>query len=239
MAENDTLPEGSTLYITPSGEKVTASGLEEILLKQQEAAGSKYRETLFQLARFYCEETGQYDTAFQYLDLLVFLSRDLEEKAFHYLTMGQLMEQQGSFEGAVQFYTQAFGLEPTHTKTWYLINNNLGFSLNMLGRFEEGERYCRAAIAIDPGRHNAYKNLAIAQQGQGQLPEAAWNYVQAVRRYASDPRALKYLEDLITKHPTLLHDDPDLEQALEECRKATTFTKDMNNGAQSMSQDPK
>jgi tetratricopeptide (TPR) repeat protein len=232
MTKNTNLPDGFSfnLNIPLSGKQLTASEAEEFLLKEQEAAWIKYRETLFQLARFYGEGTGDYETAFTYLDQLVTLSQDLEEKAFYYLTMGQLMEQQRNYEAAAEFYARAFGLEPTQTDTWYLINNNLGFSLNMLGRCEEAEKFCHAAIAIDPGRHNAYKNLARSQQGQGQLVKAARNFVQAVKKNASDPRALNHLEDLVKEHPDLLHDDPDLKQALEDCRKAVDFGRDMKNG---------
>lgn len=44
---------------------------------------------------------------------------------------------------AVRYYKEALALEPTHTFAWYSINNNLGFSLNTLGQFAEGENYCR------------------------------------------------------------------------------------------------
>ena len=43
----------------------------------------------------------------------------------------------------------------------------------MLGHFAEGEKFCRAAIEINPSRPNGHKNLGIALAGQGQYREAA------------------------------------------------------------------
>jgi Flp pilus assembly protein TadD len=84
---------------------------------------------------------------------------DLENKAGCVLTMGQAMEQVEDFQAAVRYYKEALALEPTDTDTWYFINNKLGFSLNKLGQFAEGEKYCRNAIKVNPNRPNAFKNL--------------------------------------------------------------------------------
>jgi len=71
---------------------------------------------------------------------------DLERKANCVLAMGATMEQVQDFEAAVRYYKEALALEPVRTPTWYFINNNLGFSLNTLGHFSEGEIYCHKAI---------------------------------------------------------------------------------------------
>jgi tetratricopeptide (TPR) repeat protein len=93
---------------------------------------------------------------------------DPEQRAECVLTMGQVVEQVGDYRAAVQYYREALALEPTHAFTWYFINNNLGLSLNTLGHFAEGERYCRKAIEIHPHRPNAHKNLGIALAGQSE-----------------------------------------------------------------------
>ena len=74
---------------------------------------------------------------------------------------------------AEQFYRQALSMEPTSSLLWYFIHNNLGFSLNQLGRFEEGETCCRRAIGINAQRSNGHKNLGLSLQGQGRYREAA------------------------------------------------------------------
>jgi tetratricopeptide (TPR) repeat protein len=104
-----------------------------------------------------------------------------------------------------------------HTHTWYFINNNLGYSLNMLGKFDEGEPFCRAAICIDAQRPNAFKNLGIACRGQGRYIEAADCFVKATQVDASDSRSLKLLEELIEQHPELSFD---FGSQIELCRHA-------------------
>ena len=85
----------------------------------------------------------------------------------------------------------------------YYLHNNLGYSLNQLGRFEEGELYCRRAIGITSKPQNAHKNLGLALQGQGKYAEAAGCFVTATQANASDGRSVKHLEELIQQHPEL------------------------------------
>ena len=40
-------------------------------------------------------------------------------------------------------------MAPKKRKVSYVLHNNIGYSLNALGRFAEGEKYCRAAIEMD------------------------------------------------------------------------------------------
>ncbi len=70
-------------------------------------------------------------------------------------------------------------MEPMRYDAWYIIPNNLGYSLNMRGRSVEGEKYGRAAIAINPCRPNGHKNLGIALAGKGQSREAAKCFIAA------------------------------------------------------------
>jgi tetratricopeptide (TPR) repeat protein len=209
----------------PGGQKITAEEAEHILLervkKQEEALGS----ALLDLARFY-QQNGHYQIAKTIIDRVEELARGPEEKAHCHLRLGQLAEKMDDFEAAVSYYSQAYRLEPAITDVWYFINNNLGYSLNQLGRYEEAEGYCRAAIKIDPKRHNAYKNLGISLQGQGALAEAAANYIQAVRNEASDPRAFLLLRELLSEKPQLLRENPALVTDLENCGKAVAFAKE-------------
>ena len=59
--------------------------------------------------------------------------------------------------------------------------NNLGFALNRLGRYADGEALCRQAIALDPRRASAYKNLGLSLQGEGRVVEAARAFVTATQ----------------------------------------------------------
>ena len=121
------------------------------------------------------------------------------------------------YPAAVRYYKEALAPEPTHTITWYFINNNLGFSLNTLGQFAEGEVYCRKAIKVDPTRPNAHKNLGIALAGRGEHREAAQSFVTATQVNAADARALRLLQDLLRQHPELEYE---FAAAAASCQKA-------------------
>ena len=175
---------------------------EKVLLLKLEAERKEPNNALWALARFY-QQVKRGHRALECLRKILNHTDGAEAKAATVLAMGQTMETVGDFEGAVRFYKEAMSLEPLNTPTWYLINNNLGFSLNALGQFAEGERYCRQAIQIDPGRPNAYKNLGIALAGEGDFHGAATSFVCATQADAADPRAARLLRDLLAEHPEL------------------------------------
>lgn len=185
---------------------------------------------MWELTKLY-SRTGRQALALEYVERLKASTDDPERQAGFYLAAGQLLEQMGDFTSAVLAYSQALRMEPARTLTWYLIHNNLGYSLNQLGRFSEAEAYCRAAIAIDPQRCNAYKNLGVALEGQGQLAEAARQYVRAVRANSADPRALRQLEKLVKLHPELTQEMPELGTELQQCQAAVKAVSDLRRHA--------
>jgi tetratricopeptide (TPR) repeat protein len=189
---------------------------EKMLLKNLAAAQADPTQALWQLAQFY-KLSKQHEKALERLRQLMERLPDPEEKAECVLTMGQAMEQVQDYPAAIRYYKEALGLEPTHTFTWYFINNNLGFSLNTLDQFAEGETYCRKAIEVDPTRPNAYKNLGIALAGQGRYPDAARCFVAATQANAADARAFHLLQDLLKQHPELEYE---FQGAAESCQKA-------------------
>jgi tetratricopeptide (TPR) repeat protein len=189
---------------------------EKILIKNVNEAGDDPRKALWQLAQFY-KLNKQHEKALQRLRELIALLPDPEDKANCVFTMGQAMEQVGDYAAAIRFYKEAVALEPASMFTWYFIHNNLGFSLNTLGHFAEGEQYCHKAIQIDPLRPDAHKNLGIALEKQGQYVEAARAYVAATQANAADARAFGLLENLLKLHPELEYEFQD---DLESCRKA-------------------
>lgn len=202
----------------PAGPLVELTGdeAERILLRRLEEERADPTKALWQLAQFY-KMDRQHDRALERLRELIPLLSDPEDKANCVFTMGQAMEQVHDYPAAVRYYKEAENLEPTRTFTWYFINNNLGFCLNTLEQFAEGEVYCRRALEIDPQRPNAHKNLGIALAGRGQYREAAECFVRATQANAADPRAFHLLEELVTEHPELEYDFRD---KAEICRKA-------------------
>ena len=137
-----------------------------------------------------------------------------------YLILGQLMEQIQDYESALTFYSEAHAREAKDKTAWYLINNNLGYCLNQFERFAEAEPYCRSAIKINPDRFNAYKNLGVALEGQGRFGEAALYYHVAVRANAADPRALRHLERVVSEHPEISGEIPDIFERLRSSQEA-------------------
>lgn len=198
---------------------LTAEQAEQELLKQLETHRRAEKQILWDLAVLY-SRTGRQEEAFARVQRVVEITETAEEKGKCHLTMGQLMEQMRHFEMAIRHYSRALFLEPADDRVWYLIHNNLGYCLNHFGRFDEAEFYCRKAIEIDPTRQNAYKNLGIALEGQGDYASAAMCYIRAVQTNASDARSLRHLESLADKHPVVSVDVPEFDMQLQACREA-------------------
>ena len=203
----------------PKGKRVSAVEAEKILLDKLVFYGRKLEDTVFELACLN-SRMGHPEKAMQYIDRLIANTDDSEKKASYLLAMGSLMEQSRNYQEAIVFYSQALILEPTDSETWYFINNNLGYCLNYFNKHIEAEPYCRAAIKIDPHKHNAYKNLGVSMEGQGKYPEAAVLYIKAVETNARDPRAFKLLEELVAKHEAIKYELPDIQDQIKKCQEA-------------------
>jgi tetratricopeptide (TPR) repeat protein len=208
-----------TIPAPPDGIAVTVEEYEMAVLERLEKDSSSRKQGLWDLSVIY-SATGRQEQCLECLKKLAVLTEGSEERAHCYLAMGAQRERVRDFEGAVAYYTAAFELEPQHTTTWYWINNNLGYSLIQLGRCQEAEGYLHRAVAMDQARPNAYKNLGLALLGQDRLKEAADHFVRATQANASDPRSLGHLDQLVSAHPELLVEVPDLEGRILECRTA-------------------
>jgi protein O-GlcNAc transferase len=192
-----------------------------VLLDRLAAAqeDSARRQAMWELANLY-KRVGQTDKAMDYLRRLLETAEDLEARAQIILTLGQTAEKMRDYAMAVDLYRQALAHEPLNPVHWYFIHNNLGYSLVQLGEFAKAEKYCRAAIQINPNRANGFKNLGLALQGQGRYREAARSFVDATRANAADARSFGHLEALLKDHPELqLEFGPELEC----CRKAVAL----------------
>jgi tetratricopeptide (TPR) repeat protein len=195
-------------YSIPAGpgegaRRVTQAEAERHLLERLgKATGGERIEAMMDLAQFY-KVAGRPERAIEILQGLLAQISSAEERAQIVFTLGQAAENLSDYEMAARYYRQALAMEPCNGFHWYFIHNNLGFSLNQLGRFAEGEDCCRRAIAIDAGRSNAFKNLGLALAGQGRFAEAAEEFVRATQANAADGRSVKLLEALVEEHPEL------------------------------------
>jgi tetratricopeptide (TPR) repeat protein len=221
-------------FIMPDGEMVPIQDTERmfsIIVKGRESR-DQITEFLWGLAKE-CWNSSYFKAAYDYLGKILSLVDDPSEKAACLLNMGKAMEQLSNYQAALDAYSRAFELPQEQNENWYFLHNNLGYCLNQVGQCQEAEKHCRAAIEILPDRHNAYKNLGIALQGQGLYAEAAENLIHATRLFPADPRALAHLGDLIAGHREILEQIPDLLTQLCECDEAVqqaTKGKSLFNG---------
>lgn len=172
-------------------------------LVEQLRDGTEDRIMVLRQLAFIYDEIGHYGQAIEFLKITVIDESELESKAARWLAMGAIAEKAERFEEAVHYYRNSVALEPEKHDAWYFAHNNLGFCLNRLDQFVEGEKFCRTAIDIDPMRPNAHKNLGVAFEGQGRIQAAARCYVQANRAEPEDIRALGLLKNLLQRHPEL------------------------------------
>lgn len=205
----------------PEGEPVELpfAEVKRLLLAQLQDSSKCRKSTLKQLAYIHAE-ARHYDQALDYLRQLIPLELDLEQRAACVLAMGALAEKQEDFEAAVKFYRHALSMEPERSDVWFFIHNNLGYSLNRLGQFAEGEQFCRAAISINAARPNGHKNLGIALAGQGQHAEAAKSFVMATKVAPGDTRSLDLLKNLLRQHSAL---EDEFGPELSRCEQMVKF----------------
>jgi tetratricopeptide (TPR) repeat protein len=208
-------------YILPDGRVVALEDTEacEAFVRAVESEPEKVKSLLWSLLRE-CDHAGAYRAGAAYAEKILALEEDPHLRANLLLNIGRLFEHANDFQAAVATYSRAFELPAERDETWYFLNNNLGYSLNQVGRHAEAEAYCRAAIAIDPDRHNAHKNLGLSLQGQGRYLEAAQCLLEAARINPRDRRALGHLEDLLAQHQEVGRDHPEFLEAAQQCRDA-------------------
>jgi tetratricopeptide (TPR) repeat protein len=146
--------------------------------------------------------------------------KDADDLARAHLVLGALAEHQHDWDGAIAHYRMVLGEMPQDPDLRYYGHNNLGFSLIQLGRFDEAEPCCLAAIEVEPRRHNAYKNLGLAYIGQGRWLDGALVLLEASQRNPADPRAWRHLEKLLAAKHGLLEQSEDLRRAVAEMGQA-------------------
>jgi tetratricopeptide (TPR) repeat protein len=151
---------------------------------------------------------GLHDEANSIIADLIDEVEDPEQQSWLWVRVGLNEELAGRFTSALAAYERVRELRPRNTLAWYSAHNNAAWVLTRLGRFEEAIRMARAAIAIDPKRHNAFKNMGLALEGSGEFGEAVWFYGVAACRAPQDRRAIQHLRELLDKMPPLEMFDP-------------------------------
>ena len=137
-----------------------------------------------------------------------------DDIAWANLMLGCACEKETNFDVAVECYFKVVAAKPRDPRIRYFGNNNLGYSLVRLGRFDEAEGFCQAAIRINSEQYNAHKNLGLVRQGQERWLDAALCFAEACRVCPVEPRARHLLDGLIAARPDLLSRSVELRQAL-------------------------
>jgi len=192
----------TTAALEPSGE---TPDTEELLLARLEnsATSDDYFRWLLFVVGFY-RGINKVDSAARLLEGFIELSKDAEQSAHCHLALGQIATDEQRHEAALNHFSAALELAPKRRKVVYVLHNNIGYCLNSLGRFSEGEEHCRAAIEIDWTRASGYRNLGVSLEGQKNIVGAAWALVEAVKADDMDNRARGLLEKLFVSHPALV-----------------------------------
>ena len=165
-----------------------------------ERASEQHAEMLIRLGRAFRKSRL---TAWDYLRKAASLTKSQDKMAECYLDLGRLSEQDDNYEDAVRYYSLAFTMPEGSDRTWYFLNNNLGYSLARLERYAEAETCCRRAIAINPFQYNAHKNLGLSLRGQGRFLDAATSFLIASMSCPGDGRAMNHLGEMLEDHPEL------------------------------------
>ena len=196
-------------WIETDGTFVSDDEMERNLLDARHSAQDDPEAALRMLASFY-KETERWEDYGQYLEELVRLSEDEEETSRLLLTLGGESEGRKDWKAAARYYLRCVATNPTEPDVGYLSRNNLAYCLIQLGKWSPAESYCRSAIRMDPGRHNAHKNLGLALRGRGFLIESAQAFLVAVEQAPKDRRALAHLHEMIQARPGAFVSSPDL-----------------------------
>jgi CheY-like chemotaxis protein len=201
------------------GEGISLDECEKVFAKLMEHPRDK-REIFRALYGFVveCSKADDVVTAYAYAEKMLLYADNAGQKAYCLLFMGQFQERVGDLGEALKIYLSAMDLPPERNDDWYFLCNNLGYCLNWFGRHAEAAPFCRAAIEINPKRHNAYKNLGVALQGQGEFSKAADAYIEATRICPRDGRALNLLEELVSHEKERILDIGDVIAEMKKCR---------------------
>jgi len=198
---------------------------ERLLLARLESSTNtqEYFRWMLFVVGFY-RGINRIDAAAQLLEDFIKMSKDVEQAAHCYLALGQIATDQQRYQAALSHFTAALALAPKKRNVIYVLHNNIGYCLNALGRFGDGEKHCRMAIEVDWTRASGYRNLGVSLNGQENIAGAAWALVEAVKADETDNRAHVLLENLLALHPVLAVQCPWVMQSLSSDRNLTAGT---------------
>ncbi len=198
---------------------------ELFLLRQLKESNRTDSEAFYDLCSLYSSE-GMYERIDALLNEMFENEENSHRRADVLFGLGCDMEKRMDYATAVHFYRASRTAEPKNPIIRYFVNNNLGFSLNQLGRFDEAVPVLEEAINISPYQSNAFKNLGLAYQGLGNYEKAVECFYAATKANAADGRSIRHLEELVKEHPELYKTIPTLESILDGCQRAVAYVRE-------------
>jgi tetratricopeptide (TPR) repeat protein len=126
-----------------------------------------------------------------------------------YLKQGQICESMLDFGMAIGYYSLGIEIYATMVKPYEMIGywlfNNSSFCHDYEKLFPAAQRLARKAVSIDRSRHNAWKNLGVSFEYQGDYIKAAACYLASYIKCdgGSDPRPMMHLTRMFKRHDGL------------------------------------
>ncbi|MEM6752528.1 MAG: tetratricopeptide repeat protein [Cyanobacteria bacterium P01_C01_bin.38] len=169
----------------------------EKFLTQASQSQPKSVKTWFALGNLYCSQgkMAQAESAYQKAIIL------RPDAGTIYNNLGYTLEQQGKWEEAIASYQKALQFQPNcreadvnlgnilhsqgklsvEKQAYYAqLNYQLGNVRKQVGDCETATVYFQKAVNLNPDFEEAYHNLAMALQAQGQMPEAMAAYQKVI-----------------------------------------------------------
>jgi Flp pilus assembly protein TadD len=98
-------------------------------------------------------------------------AESLNLDGLHYLYI------ENDYTKAEDFFRKSISASPSYSAAY----NNLGITLDKVGRYDEAIGYFLEAIKINPNYAKAYNNLGISYKNKNQLDEAKEAYLKAMQ----------------------------------------------------------
>ena len=199
------IPSITDFWIPPKSKEEYLAELEAAVDKNEKV---KALLALLEIGRYHRDHDRGYNETVcdEWIDIFEKQAQDpeLTERITALLIReGGYCEKRGDFHLAIKFYESSLQFEIENEGSRYFRFNNLAFCMNYMKRFEEAEPLLRQAIEILPEQYNAWKNLGVSLEHQGQIEEAAECYLRAVTLCAQNRRPAMHLKRLVERYPAI------------------------------------
>ena len=109
---------------------------------------------------------------------------------FAYQNLGMVSLQQGSYNKALAYYSNALQIKPDSASTYY----NMGSVYSKQAKFEQAVEQYNKSLELDPNFPDAHYNLGNSLFKQGKLEEAIASYNKAIKLRPNFREAIENLQ---------------------------------------------